>query len=534
MAAKARHPITSVSCTLGATSFGRGSPLDRYAIFIDAGYLYASGGALVLDTSDRNRIQLDTQTFLNRIRETIDKDFPHSGDFLRVYWYDAAPNAVPQMEHERLAAHSGVKVRLGRLTRNGQKGVDSLVLRDMMRLSGEHAICTAFLLAGDEDLRQGVIEAQDYGVKVVLLGIQPTFGQNQATSLVHEADDARTFTYEELQDCFAAGAGTIGLDDTFDAYQVGFAFGREWAPLAFPAALAEVLSTGMLPRDTHTSLIRRLLEVGDLPPSVQLPGSVLQDARAGFRDALQAAATEAAAEAPPTAQEPPAPVQAAPSPTLTPSVAPPPTEPAVPVAPVPVPMPPTAAVPPAARPPSPPPGQAPEVPADQLWAYTEGKTFGVVWLERQPEEEVRFVRGNFPYLPRDIDVELLRRLQQEMGLDFGAHIEDADRRAARAGFWQALGLELDFGPRRGPANLSFDPIAERDPAAFGRAFARQWIARVGDEDVQRARALANKRVGLPIDADARLLRMASELFGDPVPVAARHRLRDGFLDELQG
>ncbi len=500
--------------------------MDRYAIFIDAGYLYAAGGALVLDASDRNRVQLEIKTFLGRVRETIETDFPQSGDFLRVYWYDAAPNAVPQIEHERLAAHSGVKVRLGRLTRNGQKGVDSLVLRDMMRLSGEHAICTAFLLAGDEDLRQGVIEAQDYGVKVVLLGIQPTFGQNQATSLVHEADDVRTFSYEELQDCFTAGAGTIGLDDSFDAYQVGFAFGRDWAPLAAPAAVADVLASGMLPRDTHTSLIHRLLEVGDLPPSVQLPGSVLQDARAGFRDGLQAVAAEAPAAAPVTVSEEP---PAAASPIARPVVAA--------VSPPPVPPPaPTAAKPvtPPVRPPAPPPGQAPEVPADQLWAYTEGKSFGVLWLERQPEEEVRFVRGNFPYLPRDIDVELLRRLQQEMGLDFGAHIEDADRRAARAGFWQALGLELDFGQRRGPASLTFEPIVERDPVAFGRAFALQWIARVSDEDVQRARALANKRIGLPIDADARLLRMAVEVFGDPVPVAARHRLRDGFLDELQG
>lgn len=50
--------------------------MDRYAIFIDAGHLYAAAGALVLDASDRNRVQIDVATLLRRIRDTIDKDFP--------------------------------------------------------------------------------------------------------------------------------------------------------------------------------------------------------------------------------------------------------------------------------------------------------------------------------------------------------------------------------------------------------------------------------------------------------------------------
>ena len=48
------------------------------------------------------------------------------------------------------------------------------------------------MLSGDEDIREGVAEAQDQGISVVLLGISPLPGQyNQARSLVQEADDPR-------------------------------------------------------------------------------------------------------------------------------------------------------------------------------------------------------------------------------------------------------------------------------------------------------------------------------------------------------
>ena len=33
--------------------------MDRFAIFVDAGYLYAEGGKLARDTSDRLRLRLD-------------------------------------------------------------------------------------------------------------------------------------------------------------------------------------------------------------------------------------------------------------------------------------------------------------------------------------------------------------------------------------------------------------------------------------------------------------------------------------------
>ncbi len=476
--------------------------MDRYAVFVDAGYVYAAGGALVLDTVSRTQVNLDHAAFIGRLRSIIDTDFPQSGDFLRIYWYDAAPRGVAQAEHDRIADHPGVKVRLGRLTRQGQKGVDSLVLRDMMRLASEHAICTAFLVAGDEDLRQGVIEAQDYGVKVLLLGVEPTFGQNQAEPLVREADELRVLTFEELHDCFARvhdDTHAVVLADGLDAYAIGFDAGEGWAPSANPAGRRAVIEHGRLPQEADVELIRRLLDLGDLPRTAQLPDSVLSEARDGFRAGVEKATTagddERAAESAPGA------------PTLP-----------GPTGPLPVPE----------RP-----GGAPEgMPMDQVWAFSEGNAFGRTWLDAQPQDEVRYVRANFPYLPRDIDVDLLHHLVREMGLPEGAFVEDGDRRSARAGFWQALGMELDLGARRSQ-QAGYEPIAERDPVAFGRAFARQWIARSSAEEIERARNLIEKRIGLPSDADAALLRLAAVTLGDPVPVDVKHRLRDGFKDGLE-
>ncbi|MFN8617222.1 MAG: NYN domain-containing protein [Dehalococcoidia bacterium] len=470
--------------------------MDRYAIFVDAGYVYAAGGNLVLDTDNRAQVVLDAEGFLSRLQDIVRQDHPDSGDFLRIYWYDASPRGLPTAEHEAIGAIQGVKVRLGRLTRYGQKGVDALVMRDMMRLSAEHAICTAFLLTGDEDLRQAIIEAQDFGVKVVLLGIQATLARNQAVSLVQEADAARTLVYEELRDSFERGRGAaLAFEEGFDAYAIGTEVGMEWSSRASEEEQRAVVVSARVPPDIYRLVIERLLEVGDLPPSAQVPEAILAQAREGFLGALQRPApgqttADQAAETPPAAALPaPAPLPATPAPTPD------------------------------------------AVPAEQAWAFQEGASFGGEWLAGQPEDEVRYVRQGFPMLPGDIDSQLLRRLIREMDLPPGELIGDGDRKAARAGFWQSLGMELDVGrPRPRPR---YEPISEGDPFAYGRAFARQWAGISDPADVERARNLVQRRIGLPSDADAAMLRHAAAAFGDPVPVDVRHRLRAGFGEELE-
>ena len=60
------------------------------------------------------------------------------------------------------------------------------------------SIATAYLVAGDEDLREAVVYAQDVDVRVVLVGVEPVRNPNQADTLVREADQTLTFTRSEL------------------------------------------------------------------------------------------------------------------------------------------------------------------------------------------------------------------------------------------------------------------------------------------------------------------------------------------------
>ena len=145
--------------------------MDRCAVFVDAGYLLAAGGDLCCGTTDRSEVSCNYETLVDFLVRAVSDDARMP--VLRVYWYDAAPNALPLTDHQEIAQLANVKLRLGRLTGGKQKGVDSLIIRDLMTLARERAIATAYLISGDEDIREGVVAAQDMGVRVVLLGIPP-------------------------------------------------------------------------------------------------------------------------------------------------------------------------------------------------------------------------------------------------------------------------------------------------------------------------------------------------------------------------
>lgn len=160
--------------------------MDRHAIFVDAGYLLAGGADLICELS-RAETTCNYEAAIHALIGEI-KDHA-STPLLRMYWYDGAPNLVPMKDHDTIAKLSNVKVRLGRLVSGGQKGVDSRIVRDLIILAQHRAIETAYLLSGDEDLREGVSEAQDAGVRVVLLGLPKSRRGKQSYALIAEADE---------------------------------------------------------------------------------------------------------------------------------------------------------------------------------------------------------------------------------------------------------------------------------------------------------------------------------------------------------
>jgi hypothetical protein len=93
-----------------------------------------------------------------------------------------------EVAQRQLAILPDLKLRLGRIVRLTQKGVDSLIVSDLITLAHERAIVTAYVLTGDEDIREGIAAAQGLGVRVVLVGIDSGV-PNQARTLVREADE---------------------------------------------------------------------------------------------------------------------------------------------------------------------------------------------------------------------------------------------------------------------------------------------------------------------------------------------------------
>ncbi len=162
--------------------------MDRIAIFVDAGYFFAQGSKAIWgETKSRNLLALNESAAVAEFMAVAAAKAP-SSSLLRIYWYDGAKRTGPSLEQLRLAQLDNVKLRLGFINSQGQqKGVDSLIVTDLVELARNGAIAEALLLAGDEDVRIGVQIAQSYGVRVHLLGITGP-GQSQSPQLLHEAD----------------------------------------------------------------------------------------------------------------------------------------------------------------------------------------------------------------------------------------------------------------------------------------------------------------------------------------------------------
>jgi uncharacterized LabA/DUF88 family protein len=170
--------------------------MDRVAVFVDAGYFFAQGSTLLTGKkTQRGEVTVDLDKMLNAFEEfacRISK-LP----LLRIYWYDGTATG-PSPQHVALAFKPRVKVRLGFVNTAGQqKGVDSLIVTDMITLARNRVMCDAVLLSGDEDLRVGVQQAQEFGVRVHLLGLCPSRG-SQSLFLLQEADTTHEWNKKDI------------------------------------------------------------------------------------------------------------------------------------------------------------------------------------------------------------------------------------------------------------------------------------------------------------------------------------------------
>lgn len=257
--------------------------MDRTAVFVDAGYLFAAGSHLLVnDKLVRGELHLDHTAILKLLEQIA---WEASGlQLLRVYWYDGT-SGVPTPQQLALAYQPGVKLRLGFVNQYGQqRGVDSLIITDLIQLARNRAMADAVLFTGDEDIRVGVQQAQEIGVRVHLIGIAPV-RENQSSLLRQEADTLRELSLEEVQSF---------LKPLTDGPRAPQAQNEERAPPADLAAVAQRVADGLSLEEIEavlqesaggsvpSSLDRRLLLEGSRAHGSPLTPDLKRQVRANF------------------------------------------------------------------------------------------------------------------------------------------------------------------------------------------------------------------------------------------------------------
>lgn len=261
--------------------------MDRCAVFVDAGYLFASGGLLCHNTRKRGELALDEVQLLAWLRNEAEA---HAKvEVLRTYWYDGARSGIPTESQKRIAARPGVKLRLGRVNGAGQqKGVDALIYRDLITLATERAITDAYLLSGDEDLREGVKAAQDRGVRVTLIGIPAPSGFNQSEELCWEVDDQLTLDSQDLSgflNLVALPTPVAGAQPQSSPSAAGAAFATTWLSSSdHQAAVALLGERPRIPTPLDAELMRSA--EGAMQVSLRNDQNSKRDVRRAFWEAI--------------------------------------------------------------------------------------------------------------------------------------------------------------------------------------------------------------------------------------------------------
>lgn len=187
---------------------------------------------------------------------------------LRIYWYDGAKNGMT-VEQLVLADMQDVKVRLGSINSAGQqKGVDSLLVTDLIDLARNQAISDAVVVTGDGDMRIALQIAQSFGVRVHLLGLEPS-RSSQSTLLRYEADTVHEISRTDVAKFMRHSSSVMPLPQievvvTCSSDQVSLTF-SEVVKRAIESQLSQLSADAMNDLRLVTKVSRRIPEQYDRP-----------------------------------------------------------------------------------------------------------------------------------------------------------------------------------------------------------------------------------------------------------------------------
>lgn len=194
--------------------------MDRYVIMVDAGYLLRQAVDILSDGAGSDRRDVDISDYPGLVamldascREAF--GFTNgSRELLRIYWYDGVPHGRPTQQQNELMKLPGVQFRAGTVNFEGrQKGVDSMLVLDLIELAANSAICDAAIVSGDGDLTVGIERAQKNGVRVALIGIEEgSISHKQSFEVLSIADRVHRIGAEKLRDVMRYCPPQAGTD----------------------------------------------------------------------------------------------------------------------------------------------------------------------------------------------------------------------------------------------------------------------------------------------------------------------------------
>jgi hypothetical protein len=164
-----------------------------------------------------------------------------------------------------------------------------------MTLARERAVSEAFLVAGDEDLREGVRAAQDMGVRVTVVGIVPAIQNfNQSRELVTEADVVVQLTRDQLiglvqhvpaQPATTTSVAKLNTSASGAAAGTATTFATDWWAKASESDQASLLaSRPRIPTPLDVELVQRIEEAHKL--SLRGNDQIRREIRRAFWDGI--------------------------------------------------------------------------------------------------------------------------------------------------------------------------------------------------------------------------------------------------------